>query len=50
MNQKFLLTWTDEDGNEHEDYFPSREEAEDHVDYLEEEFVVESYKIEAFKE
>ena len=50
MNQQFILTWLDEDQVEHSDYFPSREEAEDHVEYLKEEFCVESYKIEGVPE
>ena len=50
MKKIFSLTWLDEDQVEHEDFFPTWEEAEDHVEYLKEEFVVESYKIEAVPE
>mgnify|MGYP001616786439 CR=1 FL=1 len=45
LNKKFLLLWLDEDQAEHSDYFPTYEEAEDHVEYLKEEFVVEIYSI-----
>ena len=45
MNQIWILTYLDEDQVEHEDFFPTREEAENHVEYLKEEFVVSSYEI-----
>lgn len=46
MNKLFELTWSDPEGNEYKDWFPSREEAEDHVEFLREETAVIGYGIE----
>lgn len=50
LNQIFQLTWIDEEDQEHEDFFPTREEAEDHLEYLKEEFIITSHKIEKLPE